>query len=614
MRRDKYEDERGSGGGGGSSWISYSDMMASLLLVFVLMLSVSLLKYFTAPKEEDIQKSQSIEERLKELEAKEAELESREKALEEAQAQLEKEQAELKAAQEQLEKDREELKAAQEQLEKDRAELKAAQEQLEKDRAELKAAQEQLEKEQAELKAAQEQLEKEQAELKAAQEQLEKDRAELRAAQELLEKDRAELQAAQDQLKTNRQALEQERAVLETEKAQLEKDQEALKNGQDQLLLDQAALKAEKNAFEKEKEALRTPEPTVTPVPDAEVLAYQEMIQRNHALLDLYYLQSHIIASQFDAFRNSGINVSINEDTGDVTTPNFILFDAGSSELKEEGKQFLDAFIPMYLDVLMRPEFENSISEIIIEGHTDSPFSTDQELSSRRAGSVMAYSLQIPTLTDGQRAFLLARASFTGRGYADPVLDKSGQVDREASRRVEIKYQIREDSFLAENEITLELKNRLDAAGVSVSVDPETGDILPEGVLFFDAESDVLTEDGKAFIRAFLPVCLDVMTQEEYRDRIGTLIIEGATDQPVLDEGSLNLSQRRAANVMEYCLQTELTESQKAWLQEKLTASGRNAAGSLQPSDVIGGRRVKFKLRLKNTNSLTELKKLLLDQ
>ena len=45
MRRDKYEDER-VGGGGGSSWISSSDMMASLLLVFVLMLCVSLLKYF----------------------------------------------------------------------------------------------------------------------------------------------------------------------------------------------------------------------------------------------------------------------------------------------------------------------------------------------------------------------------------------------------------------------------------------------------------------------------------------------------------------------------------------------------------------------------------------
>lgn len=31
----------------GASWISYSDMMAALLLVFVLILSVSLYQYFT---------------------------------------------------------------------------------------------------------------------------------------------------------------------------------------------------------------------------------------------------------------------------------------------------------------------------------------------------------------------------------------------------------------------------------------------------------------------------------------------------------------------------------------------------------------------------------------
>ena len=34
----------------GASWISYSDMMAALLLVFVLILSVSLYQYFTRRK------------------------------------------------------------------------------------------------------------------------------------------------------------------------------------------------------------------------------------------------------------------------------------------------------------------------------------------------------------------------------------------------------------------------------------------------------------------------------------------------------------------------------------------------------------------------------------
>ena len=91
MRRDKFEDERGSSGsGGGSSWISYSDMMASLLLVFLLMLCVSLLQYFTAPKQEDLDKQAHIEEQMKEIENREAGLKALETKLTEKESRLDK--------------------------------------------------------------------------------------------------------------------------------------------------------------------------------------------------------------------------------------------------------------------------------------------------------------------------------------------------------------------------------------------------------------------------------------------------------------------------------------------------------------------------------------------
>ena len=49
MARQRIHNRRaGRGSGGtGASWISYSDMMAALLLIFVLILTYSLYQYFT---------------------------------------------------------------------------------------------------------------------------------------------------------------------------------------------------------------------------------------------------------------------------------------------------------------------------------------------------------------------------------------------------------------------------------------------------------------------------------------------------------------------------------------------------------------------------------------
>ena len=48
MARQQLRNRRAArGSSGGASWISYSDMMAALLLIFVLILTYSLYQYFT---------------------------------------------------------------------------------------------------------------------------------------------------------------------------------------------------------------------------------------------------------------------------------------------------------------------------------------------------------------------------------------------------------------------------------------------------------------------------------------------------------------------------------------------------------------------------------------
>ena len=216
------------------------------------------------------------------------------------------------------------------------------------------------------------------------------------------------------------------------------------------------------------------------------------------------------------------------------------------------------------------------------------------ELSRDRAVQVMAYSLQIPTLTETERAYLSERASFIGRGFMDPIIGGNGQINREASRRVEIKFQIRDNDLLSESELIRELSCRLETAGISATVDLETGDVLPDGILLFNEGKDELTVEGKVFIRRFLPVYLDVMMKAEYQEQIGMLIIEGTTDQKVLDAERLDLGQRRATRVMEYCMQQDLTEEQKAYLQSRLITAGRISALALLRRKLLLVNRLSF--------------------
>ncbi len=659
MRRDKFEDERGSSGpGNGSSWISYSDMMASLLLVFVLMLCVSLFQYFTMPKQEDLDKQASIEEQLKEIEKREAELNAKESSLNDREAKLLARENAVTEKEAELKELESTLKALQEQLAKDQAELKAAKEQLAKDQAELKAAQEQLAKDQAELKAAQEQLAKDQADLKAAQDQLKTD-------QEQLDKDRAALE-------TERKQFDEDLAAMTIEKEQLQKEKEELKTAQEQLAKDQAELKAaqeklkkDQEELEKEKqavEALRaelekrleeigtpTPTPTLTPTPTptsaptptptpkptpvptpspeatptvdpAEVerqLAELRLLQEQQAALENYTVKSKIINNQFSAFSGAGLAVSIDPDTGEIILENSILFDVGSDKIRKEGKDFLNEFIPVYLDVLMNPEYEGYISEVIIEGHTDTngTFFGNLNLSQSRASNVLEYCLKIPSLTKEQKDYLRAMVSATGRGYADPVFDNNGEVDLEACRRVEFKFRMKDTGILAGTGIIEELTQTLRESGLEVTVDEDTGDIRLNSTIMFDTNSAEVKAEGQEFIQKFLPVYLDVLMKPEYEEYVGVIIIEGYTDNKGSYTANLEMSQKRAGNVMKYCLQIDLTDEQKAYLQKKITATGRSYANLVYKEngnvDLEASRRVEFKFRLKDTKSLDELKKML---
>lgn len=113
-----------------------------------------------------------------------------------------------------------------------------------------------------------------------------------------------------------------------------------------------------------------------------------------------------------------------------LTLKGALLFDSGSTLLKDEAKPVLDQvglILERYAD-----------STIEIEGHTDNvpmsgaKYSNNDELSSGRALSVFNYLLEVTNLNP-------ANLKHAGRGEYLPVADNSTAEGRSKNRRVEIK-------------------------------------------------------------------------------------------------------------------------------------------------------------------------------
>ena len=149
---------------------------------------------------------------------------------------------------------------------------------------------------------------------------------------------------------------------------------------------------------------------------------------------------------------------------GSIVLDSAVFFETAKSEIKEEGKALLNRFVPVYLNVLLRDEYRSYLGEIIIEGHTDSTGTYDNnlKLSQERALQVALYVLNMPGLTAEQKALLQQILTATGKSWADLIVDEYGREDPEASRRVEFKFSLRDSDMIQEMQRILQ-ENDLDS-------------------------------------------------------------------------------------------------------------------------------------------------------
>ena len=371
MARKRYI-RRGAGkADGGSAWISYSDMMAALLLVFVLVLCYSVYQYFVM------------------LETKTAELDEQSALLTVQQNTLDKQQFTLDAQQ---------------------ITLNAQQTTLDEQRATLAAQQKTLEEQQAELRAQQ-----------------------------------LALLAKENELTNALTQLEEQKGLLVDQTLTLEEQQKIILAAQQALSAKEAELTAANAELENKQQALV----------DATILLGEQqyaMDQQQKKLDDLVGVRTQIVRELTDALTRADLKASVDANTGDIVLESAVFFDVGKNAIKEGGRLFLERFIPVYLGVLLQPEYEDFLGEIIIEGHTDTQgtYLVNLELSQERALSVATYCLEMPQLSHEQLSKLREILTAKGKSYSDPIYHADGTVNMDASRRVEFKFRMKDSEMIDE--------------------------------------------------------------------------------------------------------------------------------------------------------------------
>ena len=155
--------------------------------------------------------------------------------------------------------------------------------------------------------------------------------------------------------------------------------------------------------------------------------------------------------------KEKNIDAQIDLTTGNVKLSDVQLFELGSWELSDAGKQFLNKFIPIYLNaVFENDKISDKVENIVIQGHTDSQlfagggdkniqFVKNMELSTKRANEVAKYIFYTPynkSYSNKLHKMLLVE----GKSFSEPVL-VNGKEDYAKSRRVELELNVKSSNL-----------------------------------------------------------------------------------------------------------------------------------------------------------------------
>ena len=235
-------------------------------------------------------------------------------------------------------------------------------------------------------------------------------------------------------------ALDEKDETLQSQDAQLKTQDEKLAEQEKQLAALAAKLKEQESTLNAQQSALDKK--------TAQLKDQQAQIDQ------IIGVKADVIEALKNEFSKNNINVDIDAQTGALTLEASVMFDYDQAELTDAGKQALEQILPIYCKVLLQDDYMKYLAEIIIDGYTDTDgdYSYNLQLSQQRSLAVAQYLLDIQGnfLDASQSENLEKYLTVNGHSMANPVLDADGNVDKDASRRVEVKFRLKDEEMIDE--------------------------------------------------------------------------------------------------------------------------------------------------------------------
>ena len=276
-----------------------------------------------------------------------------------------------------------------------------------------------------------------------------------------LEASQSTVNEQQEQLSEQEATLAEQASALELLQAALEAQQLSLSEKESELDAQDALLTQQESELASSRADLASSQAKLDEANDL-------MEQQQQRIDQIIGVKAELIEALNEEFQANHINVQIDKETGAILLDSSVLFSFNESELTEEGTEILDQVLPVYCHVLLSGEYADYVGEVIIDGYTDSigDYVSNLSLSQSRAYAVAAYLLEHMNefLSGNEQEVLMAKLTANGKSSSHPILTVRGEEDADASRRVEIKFRLKDEEMIAELQELIE-ESQTAAAG-----------------------------------------------------------------------------------------------------------------------------------------------------
>jgi len=203
-------------------------------------------------------------------------------------------------------------------------------------------------------------------------------------------------------------------------------------------------------------------------------ISYMYEIQEEQKKRDLVFEEFKVTKDQLfseleDEFREDfkKWDVVLGKDLSIKFTNPEVLFESGQIDIRVYFNQILNSFLPRYFEILLKDKYKNKISEIRIEGHTDTvparhydkdPYIGNVILSQLRSTEVLKFFRNtsfFKNLKDEEKKNLQFLITANGLSYGKTLDDNkeltlltNKKINNQNSRRVEFRIMTKSEKLI----------------------------------------------------------------------------------------------------------------------------------------------------------------------